>query len=72
MKDNCFNVVLTGEIMFKLINFAIRLAALMSVVSLISMVVGWQNRDLIAISIDLIMIIIWLSHEFDMKKKNRI
>lgn len=71
MKDNCFNVVLTGEIMSKLIDFAIRLAALMSLVSLISMVVGWQKRDLIAISIDLIMIIIWLSHEFDMKKKNR-
>jgi hypothetical protein len=35
------------------------------------MSVGWQNRDLIAFSIDIIMLVIWLSHEFDIKKKSR-
>lgn len=50
-----------------LINNIIRFAALLSVISMISMMVGWQKADMIAISVDLIMLVIWISSEYENK-----
>lgn len=55
------------DIVRTLINNIIRFAALLSVISMISMMVGWQKADMIAISVDLIMLVIWISSEYENK-----
>lgn len=54
-----------------LINNIIRLAALLSVVSLISMFVSWQRVDMIAIAVDVIMLAIWISSEGENSEKSK-
>ncbi|GJK71874.1 hypothetical protein TUM17564_39010 [Citrobacter freundii] len=54
-----------------LINNIIRFAALLSVISMFSMLIGWQKVDMIAVSVDLIMVVIWISSEYELiTKKN--
>lgn len=54
-----------------LINNIIRLAALLSVVSLISMLMGWQNVDMLAIGVDVVMLAIWISTEYEIRGKRK-
>ena len=54
-----------------LINNIIRLVALLSVVSLIAMLMGWQNVDMIAIAVDVVMLAIWISTEYEIRGKGK-
>lgn len=53
------------------INNIIRLAALLSVISMLSMLMGWQRVDMIAIAVDVIMLTIWSSNEYEIRGKSR-
>ncbi|KLP90036.1 hypothetical protein ABF77_22810 [Enterobacter roggenkampii] len=53
------------------INNIIRFAALLSVVSLFSMLLGWNKVDMIAISVDVIMLAIFASNEYDISDKRK-
>lgn len=54
-----------------LVNNIIRLAALLSVVSLISMLVGWKKVDVVMIAVDVVMLVIWATSEYEIMKKRK-
>lgn len=53
------------------INNIIRIAALLSVISMLSMLMGWQRIDMIAIAVNVIMLAIWASNEYEVRGKSR-
>ncbi len=55
------------------INNIVRFVVLLSVVSLVSMLLGWNKVDMIAVSVDIIMLAIFASNEYDIsdKRKNK-
>ena len=53
------------------INNIVRLAALMSLVSLISMLLGWQNAKEVTIAVDGVMLVIWGTSEYELRMKRK-
>lgn len=53
------------------INYTIRFAALLSAVSLLSMLIGWISVDISTVSIDVIMLAIWISTEYEIRVKGK-
>lgn len=53
------------------INNIVRLAALMSVVSLIAMLVGWKEPDAVMIGVDVVMLVIWGTSEYELRMKRK-
>jgi len=59
------------EDMNTFINNIVRLAALMSLASLISMLLGWQSANEVMIAVDLVMLVIWGTSEYELRMKRK-
>jgi len=57
--------------MSSFINNIVRLAALMSLVSLIAMLLGWQSASEVMIAVDIVMIVIWGTSEYELRMKRK-
>ncbi len=57
--------------MSSFINNIVRLAALMSLVSLIAMLVGWKEVDVVMIAVDVVMLVIWGTSEYELRMKRK-
>ncbi len=57
--------------MVGLVNNIIRLAALICFISIISMLIGWKEADVSMIAMDVVMLVIWATSEYENKKKRK-
>ena len=53
------------------VNNVIRFAALLSAISMIAILIGWQSFDVTNISINLIMLAVWASKEHEIYSKKK-
>lgn len=54
-----------------LVNNIIRLAALLSAVSLLAMLLGWKEVNIVLVAVDVGMLVIWGTSEYELRMKRK-